>query len=238
MPRAVLPKPDEAVEWTDQGGHCGVALVPRILIADDHPLFRQAMRLAVEALPTAEPCEVLEAGSFPEARRLVETEPDLDLLLLDLKMPGMSGFAGLLELRRRFPALAVVIVSAAEEPSTVREAVACGVAGYIPKSLEREVMTEALGQVLEGEVWLPPALATQAPSGSGPPAGRLSSLTPQQLAVLKLMVAGKPNKIIAYELDIAETTVKAHITVILRKLGVHSRTQAVLAARDLLGGDG
>jgi DNA-binding NarL/FixJ family response regulator len=183
---------------------------------------------------------VLEEGLAADDLRaevdaIARAEPGLDLLLLDLKMPGMSGMAGLVELRRRFPTLPVVIVSAAEDPAIVREALACGASGYIPKSLERRALTEALGQVLEGEVYVPPALRSQDAGEKGAGTGRLGSLTPQQLAVLRLMVEGKPNKIIAYELAIAETTVKAHITVILRKLGVHSRTQAVLFARDLVG---
>jgi DNA-binding NarL/FixJ family response regulator len=209
--------------------------VPSVLIADDHPLFRDAMRLAVEAVAADDPLAVLEAGTLAEVDAIASAEPGLDLLLLDLRMPGMNGMAGLVELRRRFPTLPVVIVSAAEEPAVVREALACGASGYIPKSLERRALTEALGRVLLGEIYVPPALGAEGADGRGASTGRLSSLTPQQLAVLRLMVEGKPNKIIAYELAIAETTVKAHITVILRKLGVHSRTQAVLLARDLVG---
>lgn len=223
--------------------------MPKILIADDHPLFRSALQIAVEAAAAApaadasdgRPPLVLEAGSVAEVERLAAGEPGLDLLLLDLRMPGMEGFAGLIGLRRRFPDLPVVIVSAAEEPGLVREAMACGARGYIAKSLGREAMAEALARVLRGGTYVPPGTegtaAAEAANGAAGPARseRLTSLTPQQLKVLRLLVDGKPNKIIAYELDIAETTVKAHITIILRKLGVHSRTQAVLFARDLLG---
>lgn len=216
--------------------------MPKVLVADDHPLFRRALELALEAVvETGEggPLRVLEAGTVDEVRAVASGERDLELLLLDLRMPGMDGLAGLLDLRRRFPALPVVVVSAAEEPALVREALACGAQGYIPKSLDRREMASALGRVLQGEIYLPPTLAEEEGEGSAAApaatrAERLRQLTQQQLNVLRQMVEGKPNKIIAYELDIAETTVKAHITVILRKLGVHSRTQAVLLARDLL----
>jgi DNA-binding NarL/FixJ family response regulator len=217
------------------GGSFGTQNVPRVLIADDHPLFRDALRFAVEEVATDEPVAVLEAGTLAEVDAAAHAEPGVDLVLLDLKMPGMNGMAGLVGLRRRFPTLPVVIVSAAEDPAVVREALACGASGYIPKSLDRGALTGALRLVLEGEVYVPPGLRSQGPGEKGARTGRLSALTPQQLAVLRLMVEGKPNKIIAYELAIAETTVKAHITVILRKLGVHSRTQAVLLARDLVG---
>jgi DNA-binding NarL/FixJ family response regulator len=213
--------------------------MPKVLIADDHPLFRRAMAMALEGVVPGGPLTVLEAGCIADVQALAAEEPDLELLLLDLRMPGMDGFAGLLELRRRFPALPVVVVSAAEEPAVVRDALACGALGYIPKSLDRSQMAEALGRVLQGEIYVPPSLAEADGGGAAAPAAeRLRALTPQQLNVLRLMVEGKPNKIIAYELDIAETTVKAHITVILRKLGVSSRTQAVLAARDLVGAAG
>ncbi len=202
----------------------------KILVADDHPLFREAVVLSIRQLDRTE-FEVIEAGTLDEVRHLAAEIPDLDLLLLDLKMPGMDGLGGLLELRRGFPALPVVIVSATEEPRIIREALAAGAMGYIPKSLDRAEIARALEHVLAGEIWRPAGDLDQSPS-EAPIAERVQALTPQQRNILRLMVAGKPNKIIAYELDIAETTVKAHVTVILRKLGVFSRTQAVLAARE------
>ena len=209
----------------------------KVLVADDHPLFRQAMQIAIEGLDAHEDSVVLEASSIDEVRALAARERDLDLLLLDLRMPGMDGFAGLVALRREFPALPVVIVSASEEHKTIREALALGAAGYIPKSLARPEIESALERILRGESWFPHAgqeraLGPDDDPEAGDRAERIASLTPQQLKVLQLVAQGKPNKIIAYELDIAETTVKAHITVILRKLGVYSRTQAVLVARD------
>jgi DNA-binding NarL/FixJ family response regulator len=205
----------------------------KVLVADDHPLFREAVVLSIRHLDRTD-FQVLEAGSLDEACRLAAAMPDLDLLLLDLKMPGMDGLGGLIELRRRFPTLPVVIVSATEDPRTIREAMAAGAMAFIPKSLNRASITDALHRVLAGEIWRPDV--EDEPSPTGPPvADRMKALTPQQTNILRLMVAGKPNKIIAYELDIAETTVKAHITVILRRLGVFSRTQAVLLARDFFG---
>jgi DNA-binding NarL/FixJ family response regulator len=209
----------------------------KVLVADDHPLFRQAMQIAILGLDAHDEPIVLEASSIDEVRALAAREHDLDLLLLDLRMPGMDGFAGLVALRREFPALPVVIVSASEEHKTIREALALGAAGYIPKSLARSEIEGALERILRGESWFPDAGGELSPGpGDDQEAAerteRIASLTPQQLKVLQLVAQGKPNKIIAYELDIAETTVKAHITVILRKLGVYSRTQAVLVARD------
>jgi DNA-binding NarL/FixJ family response regulator len=205
----------------------------KVLVADDHPLFREAVVLSIRHLDRAD-SQVLEAGSLDEVCRLASVMPDLDLLLLDLKMPGMEGLGGLLELRRRFPALPVVIVSATEEPRVIREAIAAGAMAYIPKSLDRSSIVEALEHVLAGEIWQPAADADAIPADT-PIASRIQALTPQQHNILRLMIAGKPNKIIAYELHIAETTVKAHITVILRKLAVFSRTQAVLASREYFG---
>lgn len=205
----------------------------KVLVADDHPLFREAVVLSIRHLDRTD-FQVLEAGTLDEVCRLATAMPDLDLLLLDLKMPGMDGLGGLLELRRRFPALPVVIVSATEEPRIIREAIAAGAMAYIPKSLDRSAITQALERVLAGEIWQPESDVGQL-ANETPVAERMQALTPQQTNILRLMVAGKPNKLIAYELSIAETTVKAHVTVILRKLGVYSRTQAVLAAREFFG---
>jgi DNA-binding NarL/FixJ family response regulator len=149
----------------------------------------------------------------------------------------MDGFKGLIELRHEFPAVPIVIVSATEEPAVIRAAIAHGAAGFIPKSLDRGQIADALQAVLDGGTWVPDGVLQHAVDGQADRqqelAQKMASLTAQQLKVLELVAQGKPNKVIAYELDIAETTVKAHITVVLRKLGVHSRTQAVLLARDV-----
>ena len=203
----------------------------KVLVADDHPLFREAVVLSIRHLDRTD-SQVLEAGTLDEVCRLATAMPDLDLLLLDLKMPGMDGLGGLLELRRRFPALPVVIVSATEEPRVIREAIAAGAMAYVPKSLDRASIVRGPACMCSpARSGSPRATPSRCPT-TGRSATRMHALTPQQHNILRLIVAGKPNKIIAYDLGIAETTVKAHITVILRKLGVFSRTQAVLAARD------
>lgn len=204
-----------------------------VVIADDHPLFRAAIRLALCDLAGETAAEIEEASSFAALGEVLDRSGDaLDLVLLDLKMPGVQGFDGLIDLLKRFPALPVVIVSASEDPAVIRDALALGAAGYIPKSLQRQEITAAIERVLAGEIFVPPQVETAV--APDPVVDAIQALTPQQLRVLTLMVDGKPNKIIAYELGIAETTVKAHITVILRKLGVFSRTQAVIAAQRLL----
>jgi DNA-binding NarL/FixJ family response regulator len=205
-----------------------------VLIADDHPLFREALQVALGEALREEQKTVLEASSMGEACELAAAHGDIDLVLMDLRMPGMEGMSGLLDFRRRFPALPLVVVSASDDRALIQEAVAFGASGYIPKSLGKEAIARALRTILDGGCFVPEA-ARQPPDDSASRrlevARRIAGLTPQQLKVLSLIAKGKPNKIIAYELGITEKTVKAHITVILRKLGVHSRTQAVLAAQ-------
>jgi len=209
-----------------------------ILVADDHPLFREAMRTALGDLAEPGQLDIIEASSADEAQRLVDQHRDLDLLLLDLRMPGMNGLAGLVEIRKRHPALPIVVVSAADDAKIRRDCIAYGAMGFIHKSYDRVSMTQAVMEVLEGDIHLPDdaALPPGASSNSTDEetARRIQSLTPQQLRVLQALAKGKPNKIIAHELGLAEKTVKAHVTVILRKLNVTNRTQAVLMASDLL----
>ncbi len=202
-----------------------------ILIADDHPLFRDALRRAVlQVLPQA---RLLEADNVTALVELAGQHPQADLLLLDLNMPGAHGFSALAHVRAAFPALPVVVVSAREEPGLMRRAIGHGAAGFIPKSADIATIGRALNTVLDGETWLPPGVA---PHGAmlDPEeedlAKRVAELTPQQYRVLTMVCNGLLNKQIAYELDVSEATVKAHMTAILRKLGAHSRTQAVLLA--------
>jgi DNA-binding NarL/FixJ family response regulator len=209
-----------------------------VLVADDHPLLREAVQIAVrEAFPDHQNV-VLEASSLEEAKQLAEENQDIDLVLIDLLMPGMEGMSSLVEFRHDFPALPLVIISCIDDPEMIEEALAYGAVGYLPKTLSKSAIASALRSILAGEIYIPKELElargyhlAKAERKHHEIAHRLASLTPQQLRVLRLIAEGKPNKIIAYELGVGETTVKAHTTVILRKLGVHSRTQAVLAAR-------
>ena len=201
-----------------------------ILIADDHPLFREALRGAVQRiLPDASLCE---ADSVDALYGLVEANPDADLLLMDLNMPGAHGFSALVHLRALHPQLPVVVVSAREEPAVMRRALDHGALGFIPKSADSETIGIAVGQVLDGERWAP-AAAASAPAmdrDEEAVARRLRELTPQQFRVLQMLGEGRLNKQIAWDLGVSEATIKAHVTAVLRKLGVNNRTQAVLMA--------
>mgnify|MGYP001809670545 CR=1 FL=1 len=206
----------------------------RVLIADDHPLFRSALLEVVgEAMGR---CACAEAQDWPRARELLRGA-DFDLILLDLHMPGMNGFTGLIALRNLAPATPIVVVSAESAAATMQDAIAFGASGFIPKSLPKEGMTGALRRVLAGEVFLPADHGAVPPErGRGAAAGEgLAALTQQQRCVVEMMVTGKSNKVIAHELSIAESTVKAHVSAILRKLRVSNRTQAVINAAKLLG---
>ena len=201
-----------------------------ILIADDHPLFREALRGALQRiLPGA---TLSEADSVDALYALVEANPDADLLLMDLNMPGAHGFSALVHLRAMHPQLPVVVVSAREEPSVMRRALDHGALGFIPKSADSETIGIAVGQVLDGERWAPVAAAA-APAmdrDEEAVAQRLRDLTPQQFRVLQMLGEGRLNKQIAWDLGVSEATIKAHVTAVLRKLGVNNRTQAVLMA--------
>ena len=201
-----------------------------ILIADDHPLFREALRGAVQRiLPDASLCE---ADSVDALYGLVEANPDADLLLMDLNMPGAHGFSALVHLRALHPQLPVVVVAAREEPAVMRRALDHGALGFIPKSADSETIGIAVGQVLDGERWAP-AAAASAPAmdrDEEAVARRLRELTPQQFRVLQMLGEGRLNKQIAWDLGVSEATIKAHVTAVLRKLGVNNRTQAVLMA--------
>ena len=209
----------------------------KVLITDDHPLFREALRsAATEAFSEG---VTVEARSMEEALQKVEAHGDFDLVLLDLSMPDTQGFHGLLTLRNRFPKLPVLVVSGMEDHRIITEAMSYGAAGFVPKSTARPELVQALLKAMDGEVYLPPsyreARGQDAAPGEagGEMVDRLRSLTPQQLRVLQMLREGKLNKQIAYELDVGETTVKAHVSAILRKLKVFSRTQAVIEANKI-----
>jgi DNA-binding NarL/FixJ family response regulator len=202
----------------------------RLVIADDHPLFRGALREAVAGL--FKQVDIGEAGSFDDVAKLLEHGGDVDLILLDLSMPGVRGFSGLMYLRAQYPSVPIVVVSANDDPAVIRRCMDLGTSGFIPKTLGIEEMRAAIKRVLDGGVWTPPDVDLGAGSegDTSDLLARLTSLTPQQVRVLMMLSEGLLNKQIAYELSVSEATVKAHVSAILQKLGVESRTQAVIAA--------
>jgi DNA-binding NarL/FixJ family response regulator len=202
----------------------------RLVIADDHPLFRGALREAVSGL--FEHVDIAEAGSFDEVTQLLERGAEVDLILLDLTMPGVRGFSGLMYLRAQYPSVPIVVVSANDDPAVIRRCMDFGASGFLPKTLDVESMRAAIGRVLKGGIWTPPDvdLSAGADAETAQLLVRLATLTPQQVRVLMMLSEGLLNKQIAYELNVSEATVKAHVSAILQKLGVESRTQAVIAA--------
>ena len=241
MRYAALPLQQAATHELDaQGGAApedalSVSLVSTLIIADDHPLFRSALRTAVaQLLPGV---QIVEADSPDALNRAVQEHSRADLILLDLRMPGVQGFSALITLRGQYPAIPVVVVSAVEEHAVMRRALDFGACGFIPKSAGLDTIGAALRTVLEGGVWLPPGMP-EIPSAEEnlerELAQRISSLTPQQFRVLMMLADGRLNKQIGGDLNVSEATIKAHVTAILRKLGLYRRTQAALLAQRLL----
>ncbi|MEM1046579.1 MAG: response regulator transcription factor [Pseudomonadota bacterium] len=207
----------------------------RFIIADDHPLFRGALRQTLEA--RFDDVRIVEAGALDDVTEILASDEEIDLVLLDLAMPGMRGFSGLMYLRAQYPGIPVVIVSATEDVASIRRCMEFGAAGFIPKSLGTDMIETALEAVLAGDIWLPADINLDAEDdGTSALVSRLSSLTPQQVRVLMMLSRGLLNKQIAYELSVSEATVKAHVSAILQKLGVDSRTQAVIAAARIEAG--
>jgi DNA-binding NarL/FixJ family response regulator len=202
----------------------------RIVIADDHPLFRGALRQALcDVYPDV---RIEEAGSLDDVIAILENGDEPDLILLDLKMPGVQGFSGLMYLRAQYPGVPAMVVSANEDAPVIRRSLDFGASGFVPKSSTAEQIRAALAAVLEGEIWVPAGIdLTEDDDGEDTQmAARLATLTPQQVRVLMMLSQGLLNKQIAYELSVSEATVKAHVSAILQKMGVESRTQAVIAA--------
>ncbi len=209
----------------------------RIVIVDDHPLFRDALNQSLQA--TLEGVDARQAGSMDELTATLSQDSDVDLVLLDLNMPGVQGFSGLLYLRAQYPGIPVVIVSATEDPATIRRSIDLGASGFVPKTKSIDQIKEAIRAVIGGEIWTPPDidLARSEKSEDEELTARLSSLTPQQVRVLVMLGEGLLNKQIAYELSVSEATVKAHVSAILQKLNVDSRTQAVIAINKISSTD-
>ena len=207
----------------------------RVIIVDDHPLFRDALK---QTLTSAFPGIVIaEAGTLEAVSDTLASDRDFDLVLLDLKMPGVQGFSGLVFLRAQYPAVPIVVISASEEPHIIRRALDLGASGYIPKSASAETMRRALAVLLDGSIWTPEiaAVETSPDSEADRLARRLATLTPQQVRVLMMLREGLLNKQIAHQLGVSEATIKAHVSAILQKLDVDSRTQAVIAASRIDG---
>ncbi len=211
----------------------------KILLADDHDLFRAGLGMVLREL--GEDTQLLQAGSLTDAIQCAEAASDLDLALLDLNMPAMNGIAGLQQFRARFPDVPVTIVSGSDEPADAQDALDAGAAGFIHKSTPPPVMLSALRLILAGGVYIPPHVFNRMVVKELAPApterkGWANGLTVRQTEVLRLLADGKPNKVIARELDLSEGTVKIHLSAIFRVLDVNNRTEAVLAAQKLNAG--
>jgi len=211
-----------------------VSEINNIVISDDHPLLRSAIRQVIsDGVPDV---NLLEAATLDETEKILSTTNRIDLLLLDIHMPGMQGLTGLCFLRAEFPSVPIAIISASSDPRLIRQAVAHGAAGYILKSSPVSEIREAINSLLTGDYWVPDVENNkQLELEDNDRAVRLSSLTPQQFRVLRMVSEGQLNKQIAYQLDISEATVKSHVSAILQKLKVNSRTQAVIMATRLDG---
>ncbi|OKL42733.1 DNA-binding response regulator [Pseudovibrio exalbescens] len=192
------------------------------------------MKQTIEKLFAA--ATISEVGSLEEVTETLDREEDVDLVFLDLTMPGMRGFSGLMYLRAQYVGVPVLVVSATEDPATIRSCIEFGASGFIPKSLGIDVIQEAVSTVMAGGIWTPPDIDLSVEDEASKMARRLASLTPQQVRVLMMLSQGLLNKQIAYELSVSEATVKAHVSAILQKLGVESRTQAVIAAAKIEAG--
>lgn len=203
---------------------------PTLLVADDHPLFRAAvLHVLRERLAHY---RTLEAASAATVSSTLQAHPEVELVLLDLTMPGARGFSTLLHVRGEYPEIPVVIISSNDHPRVIRRAQQFGAAGFIPKSTPAEAIGDAIEAVLEGGSWFPP-MAVERSEADADLAARLAQLTPQQFRVLLCLADGLLNKQIAHELGLAENTVKVHVTAILKKLGCYSRTQAAVLVKSL-----
>lgn len=202
----------------------------RVLIIDDHPLVRDGLRSVIAV--TFDGCDIFEAVGLDEALGTLEKQSNFDLILLDLNIPDVKRLDGLKLLRDRYPILPIVMISGAFDRTIVREALAAGAAGFIPKSMKRSAIVDALQRVVSGEIYMPDAIGEPDPESEQNESirARIESLTPQQRIVLTHLVHGRLNKQIAHDLSVSMTTVKAHVSAILLKLNVFSRTQAVILA--------
>jgi DNA-binding NarL/FixJ family response regulator len=200
----------------------------KFVIADDHPLFRGALKQALETL--AADGVILEAEDFEAAKKIVSENDEIDLVLLDLSMPGATGFSGLISLNAMLGGIPVIVISAHDDAQTIRRSLELGASGFVSKSASIEAIRTAVKTVLDGGISTPPGidLGVELDAEMSALITRLQSLTPQQTRVLGMLADGLLNKQIAYELGVSEATIKAHVSAVLQKLGVDSRTQAVI----------
>lgn len=203
----------------------------KILLIDDHALFREGLSHVLSNL--SEDVEILPAADFESAKQHISEYPDFDLVLLDLNMPKIGGFEILENFSNSYPTLPVVIISASNKRSDIQRAMALGAMGFIPKDTTGDVMLNALQLILSGGIYTPPDLAQQQSNHTEDQTNQAPALTPRQLEVLKLLISGDSNKVIAAELQLTEATIKSHITSIMKSLGVSNRTQAAMAAEKL-----
>jgi len=207
-------------------------LVARFIIIDDHPLFREALHSAVQV--AYDDSAIVETSSLSEALGVLETQEPFDLALLDLKIPDTVGFEGLLEIRTSYPQLPIVVVSGHEDNEIIHTALSYGTAGFIPKSTKKDELTSAIKAVMNGDIFLPKnyheplTKNTTDHEEQAKILAKFKSFTPQQLRVINMIRDGLLNKQIAFELKVGETTVKAHVSEILKKLEVNNRTQAAM----------
>ncbi len=207
---------------------------PDILIADDHPLFRIALKQAIEL--AFDECNITEAGSIDDVQGYMTQNGPCDLILLDLQMPGARGFSGLIFLRGQYPDVPIVVVSGNDQDRVIAKAMNHGASGFIPKSTDLPQMAQAIRAILAGAIWVPPGFELQQQNIRNEDisiAETVASLTPQQFRVFTFLSEGMLNKQIAYEMDVAEGTVKAHVTGILKKFGAYSRSHLIIAAQRL-----
>lgn len=201
----------------------------KILIADDHALFRDGLSLHIEKLyPKA---VILQSANFSQAVKIVQTTPDLDLLIIDLDMPDMDWTDGIRTLQEVAPQTGIAIISATEDVRNIKKALEMGISGYIPKSSDTKVITSAIHLILEGGTYLPPSVMEQTSHIADTSSKSAKLLTPRQSEVLSYVAEGMSNKQIAYKMSVSEATVKLHINALLRAIGATNRTQAVIIAQ-------
>jgi DNA-binding NarL/FixJ family response regulator len=211
----------------------GLSLVAKFLIADDHPLFREALISALR--PLFENVDIIQSNSLKSTLEALKEHSDFDLVLLDLNMPGCDSFYGLIRVSQDFPEVSVAVVSASDSVEVVSKVMNLGAKGFIPKATSTAIIADALQQIMDGKNWLPEGMQTSDESDAPviDIAKLVGELTPKQFQVLQLLQNGLLNKQIAFDLNITEATVKAHISAIFRKLNVKTRTQVVLLLKNL-----